>query len=130
MTFQIEHIAELVDFLRTKANVYGPVGDDRIVFDAVDGRELNLSRVSDVSPRNLFQPMTHYYLRFEDGPSSDAEFSDFDASPRIVVGMRSCDVAGLDAHDKVFDESDSYKALRDATTIVGVLCTEREATCF
>jgi ferredoxin len=44
--------------------------------------------------------------------------------------MRPCDVAGLDAHDKVFAESDSYKALREATTIVGVLCSERESTCF
>jgi ferredoxin len=74
--------------------------------------------------------MTHYYMRFEDGPSADASFIDFDAAPRVVVGMRPCDVAGLDAHDRVFAESTSYKALRGATTIVGVLCSERESTCF
>jgi ferredoxin len=134
MTFRIGSITELVDFLRRQAAVYGPTGDDRIAFAPLDGSgqppEVNLSRVSDVSPRALFQPMTHYYLRFDDGPSAQACFDDFDTSPRVVLGMRPCDVAGLDAHDRVFADSESYKALREATTIVGLLCDRREDTCF
>lgn len=130
MSYRVENISELVDFLRAKAEVYGPVGDERTTFEAVDGRDVRVDRLSDVSPRNLFQPMTHYYLRYEDGPSATPAFSDFDARPRVIVGMRPCDVAGLEAHDKVFADSDSYRALRDATTIVGMLCSEREPTCF
>jgi ferredoxin len=127
-------MSHLVGFLSEKAKVYGPVGDGRITFASLDGSsgttEINLSRLSDVSPRALFQPMTHYYLRFVDGPSADADFSDFDTSPRVVLGMRPCDIAGLDAHDRVFAASESYKALRESTTIVGVLCSRREASCF
>jgi ferredoxin len=134
MTYRIDNISELVGFLRGKGCLYGPVGENRITFGLLNGpatpHEVNLSRVSDVSPRALFQPMTHYYLRFDDGPSAEAEFHDFDTSLRIVLGMRPCDVAGLDAHDRVFADSESYRALREATTIVGFLCDRREGTCF
>jgi ferredoxin len=136
MSFRIDDISELVDFLGKKAQVFGPVGNGRITYQALgtgDGSgspDVNMSRLSDVSPRALFQPMTHYYLRFEDRPDAEASFNDYDASPRVVLGMRPCDIAALDAHDRVFAESESYRALRDATIIVGVLCSRREATCF
>jgi sulfhydrogenase subunit beta (sulfur reductase) len=130
MNYLLPNLKVLVELLSEKAEVYGPVGDERIVFDRLGDREPNLSRRSDISPRNLFQPMTHYFLRFEDAPSAEADFRDFDASPRVVIGMRPCDIAGLEAHDRVFAESESYRALRDATTVVGVLCGEREASCF
>jgi sulfhydrogenase subunit beta (sulfur reductase) len=130
VNYILPNLRVLMELLSEKGVVYGPVGDERVVFDRLDGREPNLSSRSDVSPRNLFQPMTHYFLRFEDRPSAEVDFSDFDTSPRVVIGMRPCDVAGLDAHDRVFAASESYRALRDATAIVGVLCGERGTGCF
>ena len=130
MSWSISDLSELVDFLGKKADVYAPVGDTKTAFERLDGREPNVARLSDVSARSVFQPLTHYYLRFEDRPDADATFTDYDASPRVVLGMRPCDVAALDVQDRVFAESESHRALRDATTVVGLLCDRREDTCF
>ncbi len=131
MSWIVKDASELVEFLRTKGGVYGPAGDDRIVFDELgNGAPPNLSRLSDVSARNVFQPMTHYYLRFEDRPDTEVSFRDYDTTPRVVVGLRPCDVAALTVHDTVFAESGSYRALRDATAIVGLVCPAREEACF
>jgi ferredoxin len=74
--------------------------------------------------------MTHYYLRFQDRPSAEPTFEDFEGGPKVVLGLRPCDVQALKVHDRVFADSASYRALRDATVIVGYLCPRREPTCF
>jgi ferredoxin len=131
MTWIVKDLKALVKYLCARATTYGPVGDEKIVFERLsDDSRLNVSRRSDVSARHVFQPMTHYYLRFADGPNADPSFRDFDSRPRVVVGLRPCDVQGLGVHDRVFGESKSYRALRDATVMVGYLCQRREPTCF
>jgi ferredoxin len=131
MTWIVKDLEALVRYLAGKATTYGPVGTDRIVFEELpEGSELNTARRSDVSARHVFQPMTHYYLKFKDGPSADPSFEDFDGAPRVVVGLRPCDIQALRVHDSVFGESESYRALRDATVIVGYLCSRYEPSCF
>lgn len=130
MSWIISDLGELVDFLRAKAEVHAPTGDGKIAYERLGEDPPNLSRMSDVSARHLFQPMTHHYLHFDDRPGAEADFRDYDTSPLVVLGMRPCDVAAVDVHDRVFGESESYRSLREATTIVGVLCAAREPSCF
>jgi ferredoxin len=131
MTWIVKDLEALVRHLCGKATVYGPVGADKIVYEELsDETPLNVSRRSDVSARHVLQPMTHYFLKFQDGPSADPSFEDFGRGQRAVVGLRPCDVQALKVHDRVFGESESYRALRDATVVVGYLCPRREATCF
>lgn len=131
MIWIVRDLEALVRYLCGRATVFGPVGTDKVVFEKLsEGKTLNTSRRSDVSARHVFQPMTHYYLKFKDEPSADPSFEGFDTSPRVVLGLRPCDVQGLKVHDRVFEGSASYRALRDATAIVGYLCPRREPTCF
>ena len=91
MSWMVDDLSKLVDFLSQKGPVYGPVGQEQIVFERIDdGQTMNLSRLSDVSARHLFQPMTHYFLRFEDRPDAEAVFVDYDDSPWIAFGLRPC----------------------------------------
>jgi ferredoxin len=131
MTWMVDSFSELAEFLRTRATVQGPVGEERIVFEELsDGRAPNVSRRSDVSARHALQPMTHYYMRFSDGPDPETSFEDYDSNPRVLLGVRPCDVRGLSVHDKIFGESESYRRLRNSTAFVGLLCPGREPTCF
>ncbi len=146
MSWMIAELDQLVDFLRSKGELYGPAGEEKtasektasemsmsekITFQGIeDPARLNLTRPSDVSARHLFQPMTHYFLRFEEGPDPQASFADYETSSRIVLGLRPCDVKALQVHDRVFQESGSYRRLRESTVIVGWLCPRRERTCF
>jgi ferredoxin len=131
MTWIVDDLAGLAAFLRGKGTVYAPVGDGGTYYGKLAReQEPELDSLTDVSARHLFQPMTHYYLKFEDQPNADAGFRDFDTAPRVVLGMRPCDLRGLEVHDRVFAESESYRKLRSATTIVGYLCPARESSCF
>lgn len=131
MTWIVDDVSELAAFLQKKGLVYGPVGEEQISFEKIgDGRSMNLSRLSDVSARHLFQPLTQYFLRFEDEPDTEIAFTDYEDSPRVLMGLRPCDIRALVVHDKVFDESSSYRKFRESATIVGLLCAKREKTCF
>ncbi len=131
MTWIVDDLESLVKFLRGKGTVYAPVDSGGTYFgELAREQEPELDGLSDVSARHLFQPMTHYYLKFEDRPDATAGFRDYDTAPRVVLGMRPCDVKGLEVHDRVFAESESYRKLRNATAIVGYLCPARDPTCF
>jgi ferredoxin len=133
MTWKIDNLQQLVDFLASRAPLYGPASDEsgRLKFGRIEeGGQVDLSRITEVSARVLFQPMTHFYLSFENHPSAEPQFTDMDTSPRIVFGLRPCDVAGLRVLDRVLEESDSYRKLRDSTAIIGYLCDRREPECF
>jgi len=57
-----------------------------------------------------------------------------EAPPTVIFGSRPCDARGFLIYDRVFlDEGNPdpyYRARREATTIVTVLCLDPERTCF
>jgi sulfhydrogenase subunit beta (sulfur reductase) len=133
MIWMVEDPEILADFLRSQAALYGPVpdGESRLVFRELgSGESPDLSRRTDISARNLFQSMTHYFLHFDIAPCACPDYMDFAQEKRIITGLRPCDVASLQVYDTVFSGSESYRKTREATVIIGLLCKSRESSCF
>jgi len=133
MTWKLDDLQSLTDFLLLKAPLFAPSGKDQqhLSFQRLSaGDKLDISRRTDISCRSLFQPETHYYLSFDRQSGSKPVFQDFEGDGRIILGLRPCDIAGVRIFDNIFCESGSFRILREGTTIIGYLCDRREPACF
>ncbi|RKZ09745.1 hypothetical protein DRQ25_05355 [Candidatus Fermentibacteria bacterium] len=133
MTWKVDDLQILVDFLALKSPLFAPSIDGHmcLMFRQISpGEEIDLSRRTDISARNLFQPETHYYLDFGGEPGAEPVLRDFKTNGRIILGLRPCDMTGLRVFDSVFSESESFSTLRSGTIIIGYLCDRLESSCF
>ena len=133
MTWKVDDLQILVDFLSRKDPLFAPAIDEQecLMFRRISpGEGIDLSRRTDISARSLFQPETHYYLKFGEEPGANPVLLDFEADGRIILGLRPCDMAGVLVYDSVFSESGSFSRLRSGTTIIGYLCDRLESSCF
>jgi ferredoxin len=86
------------------------------------------------SLKELFLPPSEvllYYRQTKDGV--EIREVPTKAPPQVILGATPCDVAGLEVVDKVmgWDYRDElWFGRREATTIVSVLCTVMDSTCF
>ena len=102
-----------------------------------------ISRLDDAAlagplPRNslkeLFLPPSEVLLRYrvrKDGVALDEVPTSF--KPRVVLGARPCDAAGVELLDRVMAwgcRDELWFGRRDATTIVTVACPGADSTCF
>ena len=76
-----------------------------------------------------------YHKGSQDPGRTDVEAeANVEAPPTLIFGARPCDARALLVFDAVFSDGQwqdpYYKALREATTIVSVVCTQPERTCF
>ncbi|MDH5564831.1 MAG: sulfite reductase subunit A, partial [Nitrospirota bacterium] len=57
-----------------------------------------------------------------------------DTTPTAVLGVRACDLAGLDIQDRIFlhdtDPDPYYQQRRDNLLLIAVNCTRAHSTCF
>ncbi len=133
MTWKVDDLQKLVDFFVGKGSLFAPTrnGQECLMFQRISpGEQVDLSRRTDIAARSLFQPETHYYLKFGEEPAAKPVLLDFEADGRIILGLRPCDMAGVLIYDSVFSESGSFSRLRSGTTIIGYLCDHLESSCF
>ena len=133
MTWKVDDLQNLVDFLAEKGPFFAPMVDDheRLTFRQVSpGEEIELGSRTEVAARHLFQPETHFFLEFDEKPGASPVLRNYRADGRVILGLRPCDVAGIRVYESVFSESESFRRLRDGTTIIGYLCDHFEPSCF
>lgn len=86
------------------------------------------------SIKDFFFPQVENLLRFQtEGKHLSLEQVMPSDTPYVVMGARACDVRSLSVLDRVFlaDPVDSYyQKHREMTTIIGMVCSEPEETCF
>lgn len=87
--------------------------------------------------KRLFFPITEVLLEFENQPDGDVHMKSeplaSSKSEVVVLGARPCDVAALEALDKVFhwDYDDvRYSARRERTTLISFACAKPDLQCF
>jgi ferredoxin len=86
--------------------------------------------------KRLFFPETEVLLTYDRKADGDIDLHPSAEGPereRVVIGCRPCDVAALEAIDRVFawDYDDvPYRQQRDRTTIVTFACAEPDGHCF
>jgi len=142
------HLADLIaDLLGAGVEVWGParVAPGAPRGASVDGalayrplaapEQLTLSGLTRRSLKEAFLPPSEPLLRYRESQSGialDEVRTTF--APRVVLGARPCDAAGLAALDAVmgWDYRDElWFGRREATTIVSLACTEpADHACF
>ncbi len=88
-----------------------------------------------MSPKDIFFPQTEKMYKFKTkGMSVDIDAITPPDTPKILFGIRSCDVQSIDCMDKVFltrgYEDDFYKARRENTLLFALACTTHADSCF
>ncbi len=123
-------------------DVFAPVlRDGRILFERLagdaEGTKPHLGAgVSTRSPKDFFFPPSEEMLRYartERGMELE-EVAKAGERPVLLFGVRPCAGKALGLLDKVFDSEDyrdpSSVARREATTVIGLACSEPLSTCF
>ncbi len=131
MNWKVDSLESLVGFLREKGTLYAPTGEQTIRYRKIDNDlKVNLSRNSDFSAREIWQPITHYYLKLEGDDYNNLSFLPYDEKGFIVLGIRPCDIKGLKVFEKIFSKSRNFQKLRENTILIGYLCDLPEENCF
>lgn len=139
-----DKIPELLRRVGNTHRVFAPVkvSDTIVLFrEFAEGAQLALDKQTTLPPKELLFPQTECLLSYryrkdaEDLEKSEVQVEEtLEAPPTIIFGLRPCDARGLTVFDAVFTDGQwrdpYYKARREATTIVSVLCTQPESTCF
>ncbi|MCL2365349.1 MAG: 4Fe-4S dicluster domain-containing protein [Defluviitaleaceae bacterium] len=141
---------QLFDAIAKVMPLFVPLEDERGVYFAqwepgatpLQSVALNASdfapRKTALSPKGFFLPMVEHlysshFSQTKHGGTWQITPAATPNAPFAVLGVRSCDAAGLELLDEVFlaESIDiPYQARRTAAHIITVPCTKRCATCF
>lgn len=88
-----------------------------------------------ISPKGLFLPQTEKMYKFKTRKSElEIEYNQENNQPRLLFGVRSCDVQSLNCLDQVFLKeglTDAfYKRKRNNTVIFALSCCQPSPACF
>lgn len=131
-----EKISELVTWMLTKYQVYGPVNDGGVIlFKQVrDASQLDIDYTnSNVPPKALFFGQTETLFKFSLSPKIKIEAANMPNERIVIFGIRPCDAKSLSILDKVFKgdyEDPFYLAKRKNYVLVGLSCTRPGVNCF
>jgi len=131
-----EDIPGLLGRLSERFRVYVPVKRAEVVLWRPwrEGVEPALEHQGTEPPKAVLFPRSETLLRFGcEGKEVEVEET-IEAPPTVIFGSRPCDARGFLIYDRVFlDERNPdpyYRARREATTIITILCLDPEGTCF
>lgn len=128
------HLAEWLDRVAQRYDLFGPVLDGVIQFKRVESSDQLVFDYANsvVPPKNLFLPQTECLFSFQrEGGSIALEPSGGLERERVLFGIRPCDARSLVLLDRVFNGDLYYQEKRRGTTLVGVACpSPPQRTCF
>ncbi|NLW63466.1 MAG: 4Fe-4S binding protein [Syntrophomonadaceae bacterium] len=135
-----DKIKEALNILAREAKVYAPMvqGDVSGYFRWTDNPigELALDILNTyMSPKNIVMPQTEEMYKFL-APGKEAQVTDIAIAegPRVIFGIRSCDLQALHALDLVFltkgYEDEFYKARRQELAVIARACYQPGPACF
>jgi ferredoxin len=136
-----ENLSKLVaELVAAKTRVIAPVRahDEAEQIDYLPIQKLEEAsfgvRLPRRSAKEFFLPATEVILQYrteKDGVKIEEIPST--AKPQVILGPSPCDVAAMEIVDKVMNwdyRDELWFGRREATTIVSVLCSMMDATCF
>jgi sulfhydrogenase subunit beta (sulfur reductase) len=139
-----EGLDRLLERLAREGVLVGPVEvDGEVVFRAVDDpARLSRDHVNSLVPPKEYLLPTPERLaayRVEDGRATLEDGTPQPPRPRVLFGVRSCDVAGMAYLERFFSGAPfgadgvpdpAFAARRDATTVISVVCARTGPTCM
>lgn len=137
---QIATIGKLPEIFKVWEKDYDlivPVEEDNSIefVEWAENKNVALEGISKVPPKKLFFPQTETLYKYKtEGKSTKVLDVNKDIKKRIVFGVRPCDLKSLEMLDDVFLTKTYidpyYKAKRDNTIVIALLCHEAADTCF
>lgn len=131
-----DDMKEFLSRLAKDMDVYVPYeSGGRWQFEKYDAeRDLTFPpHLIDVSIKSLFFPKRRPIARYHEGEQWDLKPVPTPDEPRVIVGVRACDVAGLLYVDKVLLDGKHkdvlYEAERQRTVLIGMVCDEMGPLC-
>jgi len=132
---------ELLERLMENYQVVAPVErNGRVLYEFVsDPHEANLEYrgTTLLPPKRFFFPEKEILFTYEIEEGGEVRvydrYSEVKGLRRVLVGVRPCDIRGLEVLDKVFIgefHDPYYAARRQGTLIVGLTCNEPTEYCF
>ncbi|MFW9921257.1 MAG: 4Fe-4S dicluster domain-containing protein [Candidatus Thorarchaeota archaeon] len=131
-TIRKDEMTKLVETLKDEYDVYGPIGKrtSHVFARLDDPSKLDLEYDSTImSPKKYFTPSNQVLMRvgLKNTTIEDTIQEILNRKPRILLGVHSCDINGINFLNRVFGGAYNdpyYEAYREITTIVGLNCLE------
>ncbi|MCK4620359.1 MAG: 4Fe-4S ferredoxin, partial [Desulfobacterales bacterium] len=133
-----EHLKSFLRKIAKKHELIAPVknaGGDTLleVIHSVDEVTLDLKTKPVMPPKNFFLPRTETLFKYQ-RKGNEYRFDEMlDDTPRILFGLRSCDLWGILFLDMIFQENfkDRYYLNRRINTVlINIGCNEPMENCF
>jgi hypothetical protein len=131
-----EQLNQWLDALAQDASLIAPVSIEGKLFyrpvSASDEIAWGFER-TDMSPKTWMFPATESILNVQQGKATRLHAPPAPAN-KVLFGVRPCDARGALAIDALFLDTDpadgQYGRHREATTLVGLACSQQWETCF
>jgi len=131
-----KNLVPYLEYLKKEFDVIVPVQNSRnaTVFEPWKGQELFIEKRTIFSPKKFFLPNLEREFLFEKKEKGYKIHETIKHKPRVIFGIRSCDLHAIGTLDKLFLEFYGYDLLyrnkRNTTFTIGLSCAEAAETCF
>ena len=120
-------LSEFIDGLIKNYEVIAPVKEKNTKFKKINSsRDIFLDKITEVPAKNLFIPENEILLEFKNGKRDEKKG---EIKPRIIFGLRKCDLNAIQILDKVMYDS-QYLEKRKNTILIGMFCENPDNYCF
>ncbi len=134
-TLKKSQLSSFISGLMEQQAVFAPVKNgDFTQFQQLtraDEMDLESAHNTRYPPKALFQPQSEPLFEYQNGKFVSLVE---DIQPRVIFGIRPCDVRALQLLDTVFNAEGSqdpyWLAKREKTTIITLGCKQPSSTCF
>ncbi|MDP2925931.1 MAG: 4Fe-4S dicluster domain-containing protein [Nanoarchaeota archaeon] len=128
-TLPKKELLNFIKILMEKYEVIAPVKKDKVLskFEIIkDPREIYLNEITTVPVKEFFIPEDETLVEFKDGNIIENKG---EIKPRIIFGLRKCDINAIEVLDKVMPCS-IYINKRKNTILIGIFCEKPDKYCF
>jgi NAD-dependent dihydropyrimidine dehydrogenase PreA subunit len=135
MKLYLLHSSKVLDFfshIAKDGSVFYPVLEDgkthMVRFDKDKGLEPNFEKI------RTAENVKHFFLPSRDVVATYPDDTDKKVAKQYIVGVKNCDIRGIDIYDRVFMQWEPidplYQKRRENTTIISADCPQPEDCCF
>ncbi|MBU2633684.1 MAG: 4Fe-4S dicluster domain-containing protein [Nanoarchaeota archaeon] len=114
--------------LKKNYEIIAPVKKDVVKYEKIENfDDIYLKEIPLFSPKKFFLPVKEVILEHNKG---NVKTPNFNIKPRIIFGIRKCDLNALLRLDKLYFGDSFYEEKRENTILIGYHCDKPNEYCF
>ena len=119
---------EFLNRLKRGYEIIAPIKGDVIKFEIIkDFNDIYLDKIPDFSPKKYFLPVNEVILEYN---KNNVKTPKIKIKPRVIFGIRKCDINALLRIDKLYSGDPFYNEKRENTILIGYHCDRPDEYCF